>query len=114
MTTAVTGGTTGITLNTAGVTYGASAGSAGITSSGITLASSPGPHSANVCVDVSITKSAAPSPVIVNNALTYTITVTNNNATTAATGITVTDAIPAQVTFVSVLIVGGTGGSCPA
>ncbi|HZR66755.1 MAG TPA: C25 family cysteine peptidase [Terriglobales bacterium] len=114
MTTAVTGGAAGITLNTAGVTYGASAGGNGITTTGVTLASSPGPHSASGCVDLSITKSASPSPVIVNTTLTYTITVTNNNATTAATGITVTDAIPAQVTFVSVSFVGGTGGSCPA
>lgn len=113
-TTAVTGGAAGVTLNTAGVTYGASAGGNGITSSGVSLASSPGPHSATGCVDLSITKSASPSPVIVNTTLTYTIAVKNNSTTTAATGITVTDAIPAQVTFVSVSFVGGTGGSCPA
>jgi len=113
MTPAVTGGAPGITLNTANVFYGATAGNTGITSSGITLTSSPGPHSASVCTDVSITKTGAPNPVIVGNTLTYTITVTNNSTTSAATGITVTDTIPTQVTYSSAAISGGNGGSCP-
>jgi uncharacterized repeat protein (TIGR01451 family) len=112
VTTTMTGGASGVTLNTPGVTYGASSGIDGSATSGVSIASSPGPHSAGTCVDLSITKSGSPSPVIVNNTLKYTITVTNNNATTNATAITVTDTIPSQVTYNSYSIAGGTGGTC--
>ena len=50
--------------------------------------------------DLAITKTDSPDPVIVGSNLTYTITVTNNGPA-AATGVTVTDALPAGVTFVS-------------
>ncbi len=112
ITATVTGGASGITLSNATATYGATAGSAGIATSGVTLDSSPGPRSSSGCTDVSATKSASPSPVIVNNTLTYTITVKNNTSTAAAAGVTVVDTIPTQVTYVSSSISGGTGGSC--
>jgi uncharacterized repeat protein (TIGR01451 family) len=50
--------------------------------------------------DLSITKTDSPDPVLVGQNLSYTITVTNNGPSTA-TGVTVTDALPAGVTFVS-------------
>ena len=112
VTPTVTGGGNGITLNNASASYGATSGSAGVSTGGVTLDSSPGPHSSSGCVDISVIKAASPNPVIVNNTLTYTITLTNNTSTAAATAITVVDTIPSQVTYVSSLVSGGTGGSC--
>ena len=51
-------------------------------------------------IDLQITKSDTPDPVIAGNQLTYTIQVTNAGPSTA-TGVTVTDVLPATVTFVS-------------
>ncbi|MCA1634493.1 MAG: DUF11 domain-containing protein, partial [Acidobacteria bacterium] len=51
-------------------------------------------------VDLSITKTDSPDPVVAGNNLTYAITATNNGPD-AATGVAVTDALPAGVTFVS-------------
>ncbi|MBI3484482.1 MAG: DUF11 domain-containing protein, partial [Acidobacteria bacterium] len=50
--------------------------------------------------DLSITKTDAPDPVNAGSNLTYTIAVTNNGPN-SATGIAVTDAVPAGLTFVS-------------
>jgi uncharacterized repeat protein (TIGR01451 family) len=52
-------------------------------------------------VDLSVTKTDAPDPVAAGQALTYTVTVTNNSATNAAANTVLTDALPAGVTFVS-------------
>ena len=51
--------------------------------------------------DTLITMSAAPEPVLPNQNLTYTITVTNSSTDPAA-NLVVTDTLPAEVTFVSV------------
>ncbi len=51
-------------------------------------------------VDLAITKTDSPDPVIVGQPLTYTITVTNVG-TTSATGVMVTDQLPDGVTPVS-------------
>jgi uncharacterized repeat protein (TIGR01451 family) len=64
---------------------------------------------ANVAADVSITKSASPDPVLVNNQLTYTLTVTNNGPH-SADNVTVNDPVPTGTTFVSSNASGG--GSC--
>ena len=112
VTATVNGGASGITLSNATATYGATPGATGVSKSGVTLDSSPGPHSASGCTDVAVTKSASPNPVIVNNTLTYTITVTNNTSTAAAINLTVVDSIPTDVTYVSSSVSGGTGGSC--
>ncbi|MBI1760163.1 MAG: DUF11 domain-containing protein [Acidobacteria bacterium] len=50
--------------------------------------------------DLSITKSASPNPVTVFNSLTYTLAATNNGPS-PATGVTITDQLPASVSFVS-------------
>ena len=50
--------------------------------------------------DISVTKTHAPETPLVGHDLTYTITA-RNNGTDAATGVTVWDTLPAQVTFVS-------------
>ena len=58
--------------------------------------------------DLSITKSDAPDPVSPGGTLTYTLTVTNGGPT-GATSVTVTDTLPAGVTFVSAA---GAGWTC--
>ena len=50
--------------------------------------------------DLAIVKSATPSPVDVGKQLTYTLTTTNNGPS-GATGVTVTDVLPAGVSYVS-------------
>ncbi len=61
----------------------------------------------NPAADLSITKSGSPNPVTLGNNLTYTIAVSNGPA--AATGVVVSDTLPASVTFVSA---SPTQGSC--
>jgi uncharacterized repeat protein (TIGR01451 family) len=51
--------------------------------------------------DLSITKSGAPNPVVSGNRLTYMVSVTNNGPQDA-TGVTLTDALPASLHFNSV------------
>ena len=58
--------------------------------------------------DVEIAKYARPDPVAPGGTLTYTIQV-QNNGPSSATGVTVTDTLPASVTFVSSIT---TLGSC--
>jgi uncharacterized repeat protein (TIGR01451 family) len=50
--------------------------------------------------DLSIVKTASPSPVTAGNQLTYTFT-TENNGPAGATGVTVSDPLPSSVQFVS-------------
>jgi uncharacterized repeat protein (TIGR01451 family) len=58
--------------------------------------------------DLAISKTDSADPVTVGSALTYTITVTNNGPSTA-TGVTMSDALPGTLTFVSVA---SSQGSC--
>ncbi|MCW2598924.1 MAG: hypothetical protein JWM02_753 [Frankiales bacterium] len=51
--------------------------------------------------DLSIVKTASPNPVLVGQVLTYTLTVLNSGPSNA-TGLTVSDPLPANVSFVSV------------
>ncbi|MBA2373518.1 MAG: DUF11 domain-containing protein, partial [Chloroflexi bacterium] len=50
--------------------------------------------------DLSLTKTDSPDPVLAGGDVTYTLTATNNGPT-QATGVTITDTLPASVTFVS-------------
>lgn len=52
-------------------------------------------------IDLTITKSDSPDPVVAGNQLNYTLNVTNNGPS-EATGVSVTDTLPAGVTFNSV------------
>jgi len=54
----------------------------------------------NPVADLAVTKTDAPDPVAVGSNLTYTVTVTNNGPNNA-TGVTLADTLPANVTFVS-------------
>ncbi len=54
----------------------------------------------NPAVDLAITKTDAPDPVLLGGNINYTISVVNNGPS-AATNTIVTDALPASVTFVS-------------
>ena len=58
--------------------------------------------------DLRITKGAAPNPVLAGGILTYTLVATNLGPS-AATGVTVSDSLPATVTFVDA---SSTVGSC--
>ena len=62
--------------------------------------------------DVSVTKSDTPDPVVAGQDITYTITVANSVAGSTATNVSLSDAIPANTTFVSRVVPGG--WSCAA
>ena len=51
-------------------------------------------------IDLQISKTDSPDPVVAGNNLTYTLSITNNGPL-PATGVVVTDVLPAGVTFVS-------------
>lgn len=82
-------------------------GDANFTSSTGTL---PVPQVVNAKADLAVTKVDTPDPVVVGNNITYTISFTNNGPS-AASNVTVTDAVPTNTTFVSATITTGTGWS---
>jgi len=59
------------------------------------------------CADVAVTKADSPDPVTAGANLTYTITVKNNGPGTAK-GVSLTDTIPTDTTFVSIAAAGWT------
>ncbi len=59
--------------------------------------------------DLSITKSDSPDPIVTGQNVTYTLTVSNAGPSDS-TGVTVTDTLPANLTFVSCNSTGG--GTC--
>jgi uncharacterized repeat protein (TIGR01451 family) len=62
----------------------------------------------NPVADLSVTKTDTPDPVLVGGALTYDLTV-HNNGPSGATGVTLTDTLPAGVTYQSAT---SSQGSC--
>src|SRR6185369_14892281 len=63
--------------------------------------------------DLAVTKTDTPDPVIAGNNITHTINFVNNGPGSAVTT-TVTDAVPANTTFVSAVVTTGTGWSTSA
>jgi uncharacterized repeat protein (TIGR01451 family) len=64
-------------------------------------------HVAAVAADLSVTNSGSPNPVISGQNETYTIVV-KNNGPDAATGVKITDVVPAGAVFSSVTVTQGT------
>jgi uncharacterized repeat protein (TIGR01451 family) len=58
-------------------------------------------QAANQAADLAITKADSPDPATVGGQVTFTINVTNLGPRTQATGVTVTDVLPAGYTYVS-------------
>jgi uncharacterized repeat protein (TIGR01451 family) len=93
-----------------------------ITNTASVASNTPDPNSSNNsstektsvsgCADVQVTKSDSPDPVTAGKNLTYSITVKNNGPTTA-TGVKLSDSIPANTTFVSFTCPGGWTCSTP-
>ena len=95
-----------------------------ITASSSVTATTGDPNSANnsttvttqvlVNCDLAVTNSGTPSPVTAGNTITYTQIVTNSGPSNCSTA-TVTEATPANTTFVSVGVVTSGGGTwtCP-
>jgi uncharacterized repeat protein (TIGR01451 family) len=52
-------------------------------------------------VDLSVQKTAAPNPIFVSQNVTYTMVVKNNSTVVGATGVPMTDSLPASMKFVS-------------
>ena len=88
-------GAHGITT-TGNLAFGSTDGSAGQTA---TTATTPGVNPGAACADVSITKTA-PATVQANGAIAYSLVVANAGPA-AASSLSVTDTLPAGVTFVS-------------
>ena len=61
--------------------------------------------------DMAITKTGTPNPVTEGTPLTYTLVVTNNGPA-SATNVTVTDALPSVLTYLSSTVTPSTQGSC--
>ncbi|HSB09838.1 MAG TPA: HYR domain-containing protein [Blastocatellia bacterium] len=99
----VTGTTGGVKNNTTGAVTSTNGGTGGTASASISVLSA----------DLAVTKSDSPDPVIAGNNITYTINFTNNGPSDAQT-VTLTDAVPANTTFVSATVTTGTGWSTSA
>ncbi len=94
-----------------------------ITNTATAASDTPDPNGANntatatttvvAQADLAVTKSDSPDPVAAGQNITYTINFVNNGAGNA-TNVTVTDAVPANTTFVSASVVTGTGWSVSA
>ncbi|HUA16584.1 MAG TPA: C25 family cysteine peptidase [Verrucomicrobiae bacterium] len=108
----VSGGASGLTLNTPSVAYGATAGSAGTTATTATLSQVTGIQSASLCSpDLTLGKSHVGNFTRGSNA-SYTIPVSNVSAYGATSGlVTMNDTLPVGLTPTNAT---GTGWTCSA
>lgn len=98
--------TTAQTLtNTATVTT--SAGDTNPANNQATATTTVNPASSSTATDLAITKTASPEPVVAGQLLTYTLTVSNNGSN-GVTDATVTDVLPAGLTFINASTPAGT------
>jgi uncharacterized repeat protein (TIGR01451 family) len=110
----ITGGAPGWTT-LADDAYGATSGLPGVFSSGAPVQGNPGAQSGAYCAsaDLAVTNSGSPSPVVPGNNITYTQTVMNNGPVDGIDA-TMTEVVPANTTFQSLVIAGSgaAGWSC--
>ena len=99
--------------------YGATSGQPGVLNSNLTITQTPGVQSGAFCAgaDLSVTNSGTPNPVLAGpgpgNVITYTQNVTNNGPLDALNA-TFNETIPANTTFQSLSVPGGSGWLCNA
>jgi uncharacterized repeat protein (TIGR01451 family) len=95
--------------------YGATSGLPGVFSSATPVQGNPGAQSGAYCAsaDLAVTNSGSPSPVVPGNNITYTQTVMNNGPVDGIDA-TMTEVVPANTTFQSLVISGSgaAGWSC--
>ncbi|HEY2544771.1 MAG TPA: hypothetical protein VGI46_01775, partial [Candidatus Acidoferrum sp.] len=97
--------------------YGATSGQPGVLNSTLTVTQTPGVQSGAYCAgaDLSVTDSGAPNPVLAGpgpgNVITYSQNVTNNGPLDALNA-TFNESIPANTTFQSLTVPGGSGWNC--
>ena len=91
--------------------YGATSGQPGIFVSGSPVQGNPGAQSGAYCAsaDLAVTNSGSPSPVVPGSNITYTQTVMNNGPVDGIDA-TMTEVVPANTTFQS-LVISGSGAS---
>ena len=91
--------------------YGATTGLPGVFSSGSPVQGNPGAQSGAYCAlaDLAVTNSGSPNPVVAGSNITYTQTVTNNGPIDGINA-TMTEAIPTNTTFQS-LVISGSGAA---
>ena len=113
----VAGGISGDTNNGSGtfITYGAGAGSAGTSTTSATLPTVPGTSAGVECTpQLTVTKTTS-TPIVFNSGsggtATYTITVANAAGRGDATGVSISDALPAGFTYASTTTVALSGGA---
>jgi conserved repeat domain len=113
-------GSTSVTTNASGnVTFNATLAGAATTGQFVTATATNAQGNTSefsACIaygaaDMSVAETVAPTTALAGSTVTYTITVTNNGADTAQS-ITLTDNLPAAVSFVSCTATGSGSGVC--
>jgi uncharacterized repeat protein (TIGR01451 family) len=113
--TVVTGGVNGIHVATSSA-YGATAGTAGASSITAVMGDAPGTNTGSLCLDVSVTKSASPAPVIPGQTVIYTVVATNNGPypRSGTAPVVVTDTLPAGLSSATWTCAASAGSNCTA
>jgi uncharacterized repeat protein (TIGR01451 family) len=115
-TTSVSGGNPGVTT-LADDAYGATPGQPGVVLPGLSITQTPGTQSGSYCggADLAVTNAGTPNPVLAGpgpgNVITYTQSVTNNGPLDALNAL-FSETIPANTSFQSLSIPGGSGWTC--